>query len=86
MILTNNFWLISEDEMRIAFGQCDMFPCGYVSCTLPPATVAWAKNLPHPDHIAKVGYDHQHTHDGGLFNEAVLRHDIKLLVKKTNTP
>lgn len=27
--------------------------------------------MKHPDNIAKVGYDHQHTHDGELFNEAL---------------
>ncbi len=84
MKIIGYFWIFSTIEMQLAFGECKMFPCGYVSCKLPSNVMDWidknADRMKHPDEIEKIGYDYQHTHDGGLFNEALLRMDETILL------
>lgn len=73
-------WILSNNQL--GFGPCKMFPCGYISCKLPQVVIEWVleNELNHPDDIPQISYPYQHSHDGGLFNEALISKN-KLLLK-----
>lgn len=84
--MLGNGWILVGHQL--AHNSAKSFLCGYTSCKLPDNNFfeQIAEDLivlKHPDNIPIMEYWHGNGrhHDGGLFNEALLREDEALIDK-----